>query len=271
VAALANYLGRYGYLPNEELEKAVHFKPAGEEKLADPWSYDSVLEEAVRQFQRFYGLPGDGRLNEITRKFMEQPRCGNPDITRAEGKTRYVLQGSKWPKTHLTWSLFGPNQQFPTGFTIERLEHIVREQCAEWGSYCRLRFQRYDGPSPESADIHVGFFPGVFHGSVSGQTCPSAFYTGILGHGFYPDGGPFSGQVHLNTAVTFSDNYPPSGYDLYSLVLHEVGHTLGLAHTPRSDAVMYAYYHLGRGAQADDIQGISALYGAKVEGPVEGR
>ena len=52
--------------------------------------------------------------------------------------------------------------------------------------------------------------------------------------------------------------------DLYSVVLHETGHALGLGHSDRPGAVMYPYYKLSTGLTDDDIAGIRALYGSNV-------
>ncbi len=54
-------------------------------------------------------------------------------------------------------------------------------------------------------------------------------------------------------------------YDVESVGLHEIGHTLGLDHTPISAAVMY--YAIGwgqvkRSLHSDDIAGILAIYGS---------
>lgn len=50
---------------------------------------------------------------------------------------------------------------------------------------------------------------------------------------------------------------PDGAYDLQSIITHEAGHFLGLAHSQHTDAVMYAYYHAGQSALTpDDINGI---------------
>src|SRR5262249_21740571 len=69
------------------------------------------------------------------------------------------------------------------------------------------------------------------------------------------------GDTSLNTLYTFGIG---SGYDLYSVLLHESGHALGMNHSTDSGAVMYAYYSGVRtGLSADDIAGIQSIYGVR--------
>ena len=49
---------------------------------------------------------------------------------------------------------------------------------------------------------------------------------------------------------------PPSAYDFQTIMTHEAGHFLGLAHTGDATAVMYAKYHAGTALQPDDVAAI---------------
>lgn len=58
--------------------------------------------------------------------------------------------------------------------------------------------------------------------------------------------------------------------DLQSVILHELGHALGLGHSADSSAVMFASYCQGcnkRALAPDDIAGITSLYGAGSPNP----
>jgi len=85
---------------------------------------------------------------------------------------------------------------------------------------------------------------------------------------------PGSGEIYdadmeINTAqqhVTVSDPIPTDGYDFLSIVTHETGHFLGLAHTPDTQATMFAHYRPGstslRNLAADDVAGLCDAYPA---------
>jgi predicted Zn-dependent protease len=75
----------------------------------------------------------------------------------------------------------------------------------------------------------------------------------------------WSGEVTLNTDQAFNLGGTGGSYDVYSVFLHEAGHTFGLAHSSDPSAVMYASYQGVRtGLSTGDITNIKALYGARV-------
>jgi hypothetical protein len=65
---------------------------------------------------------------------------------------------------------------------------------------------------------------------------------------------------HDQTIVATGPAAPPS-YDLASILTHEAGHFLGLAHSVDTSAVMYTYYRPGSNVlTADDTAGICSIY-----------
>jgi hypothetical protein len=74
-------------------------------------------------------------------------------------------------------------------------------------------------------------------------------------------------DIEINTSsqhpiVSTVDGSVPSGaYNVQSILLHEAGHFLGLAHSQDTSAVMYAYYPaVSTTLTDDDVNGICALY-----------
>jgi len=106
-------------------------------------------------------------------------------------------------------------------------------------------------------DIRVGAYP-FFFGVLAGAFGPA---TELFG-----PGGNVGGDVHLNNAVLWADDatdiFGDPDVDLFTILLHEFGHSLGLGHSSVTGAVMNANYQGARRTlHHDDIQAIQAIYG----------
>jgi matrix metalloproteinase-20 (enamelysin) len=91
---------------------------------------------------------------------------------------------------------------------------------------------------------------------------------GSLGHAAYPYGsGRYAtdGDVHLddgeNWAVGSQIRRYPEQIHLKTVVMHEVGHALGLDHSTRPSAMMWTTYTGIRSLTAADITAVQAIYG----------
>jgi hypothetical protein len=80
-----------------------------------------------------------------------------------------------------------------------------------------------------------------------------------------PTGEIYDADIEVNAAnntITIDDT--DIQYDLQSILTHEAGHFIGIAHSPLPTAVMYASYAPGSVAQRqltdDDIQAVCAIY-----------
>jgi MYXO-CTERM domain-containing protein len=73
-----------------------------------------------------------------------------------------------------------------------------------------------------------------------------------------------SHDVMLTVVQTPTDPVPPGGYDFLSIVTHEMGHFLGMAHSADTHATMFAHYTPGSTAMRlltqDDVTGICTIY-----------
>ncbi|CAH2017258.1 unnamed protein product [Acanthoscelides obtectus] len=91
---------------------------------------------------------------------------------------------------------------------------------------------------------------------------------GVLGHAYFPDSSGTCREIHLdiNERWYFGNNpYIPKNQTSFLMVLvHEIGHALGIAHSASPNAIMFAFYqHEIRGLDVDDINAVQYLYGRK--------
>lgn len=72
-------------------------------------------------------------------------------------------------------------------------------------------------------------------------------------------------DIILDPQSRFATDGRPGAYDLTGVLAHELGHALGLSHTPVASAVMWPYCSKGetraRVADPDDVNALYALYG----------
>lgn len=59
-----------------------------------------VMEEKVREMQRFFGLKETGRLNRRTLRVMREPRCGVPDVDNYS----FYPNKPKWKNGTITYT-----------------------------------------------------------------------------------------------------------------------------------------------------------------------
>ena len=95
---MEDYLTRFGYLPQSDLETGA-------------LRTMQQLEDAIRNLQGFAGINMTGVIDARTKQLIGQKRCGVQDVSlgyrnkRSIRVKRYNLQGQRWSHTNLTWSL----------------------------------------------------------------------------------------------------------------------------------------------------------------------
>ncbi|XP_010030761.2 metalloendoproteinase 5-MMP [Eucalyptus grandis] len=258
IKEVKRYLRAFGYWGYEEDENEV--------ALMDD-EFDETLESALQSYQRFYHLEVTGKLDADTVNQMSAPRCGVPDAVHPRhaewnatkpSKLRIVARYNffpnkpRWPptKTHLNYA-FGP---VPAAIPLEELRGVCSRAFQRWADVTSFTFS--EASAGGQIDLVIGFYRGD-HGDGYPFDGPGK----ILAHSFSPTDGRF----HYDVEEQWSTNPSSTQFDLESVTLHEIGHLLGLAHTPDQNAVMFATISPGaqkRDLRQDDIDGIHALYAA---------
>ena len=127
---------------------------------------------------------------------------------------------------------------------------------AEWSKYVQVTFTPGTNPTGNRT-IGILFATGA-HGDgypfLSTRELAHTFYPFPI----YPE--PIAGDLHLNDAEAWRIG---SNVDLFSVVLHETGHALGLGPSDKPGDVMYPYYRIHTGLLPDDILAVQELYASR--------
>jgi hypothetical protein len=111
---------------------------------------------------------------------------------------------------------------------------------------------------PRFGDIRVGAHP--LPPDVGANTDP-----------FDPTAGTWSGDVRLNSSTSFSVAGGPGQVDLYTALLQEAGHSLGINNSADPASPMYEFYQGPRtGLTGGDVANLQSLYGARTLDKLDG-
>jgi len=229
VSHLHHYLQKCGQLPPGPL-------------LDEP-VFDARTEQAIKAFQRLYGLDQNGRLDSDTLALMRTPRCGIPDIPGLSLVPRAdPICG--WPQRKL---------QYYIAQTLSQIGHVAHEKAL---LYCLRQASDATG---------ITFTPGPQGSHIKSFTYPGDGAGGEHGRAYTPCAWSKAGEMYFDEYDVWSvlTPTPSDRLDFVSACLHELGHALGLGHSSDPSAVMYPLLQFGdqrREWQADDLDGLRYLY-----------
>uniref|UniRef100_A0A8D9DVM3 Matrix metalloproteinase-24 n=1 Tax=Cacopsylla melanoneura TaxID=428564 RepID=A0A8D9DVM3_9HEMI len=216
------------------------------------------LKRIIREIQHYGGLEENGELDESTLKLMSSQRCGCPDVLpRSQRSKRYVLAAGNWNRNNITYYL----DLWNTKFNRKTIRRELDKAFKLWSNYGHIQFEEM---RDKRADIVISFQTGK-HEDWNEFDGPG----GILAHAFFPGETPsIAGDIHFDEDEIWSfdsSKGDADGPDFFTTAVHELGHSLGLAHSPEQDSIMNPYYkfqntgYLG----SDDILGIYERFIAK--------
>lgn len=156
---------------------------------------------------------------------------------------RFAIRGPKWDHTDLTWNLVNT---LPKLGNKSQIKNALITAMGYWTKHSVLTFTE---KKSNDADIQISFQSGK-HNDIEPFNGPGL----ILAHAFYPGKG-IGGDIHIDADEDWNLK------SFIGVVVHELGHSLGLSHSSDEEASMYAWYRGGKtDITQDDINGIKTIY-----------
>jgi hypothetical protein len=239
---------------------------AGLERLEHPDLLPGhyVVSGTLEALFQLAGIDGPAYIYPASRALIERQAvmsCSGPLTEGAIAAPYTAVVGQGWDgygrrSAELTYSLEKGSDLLPDSVVIGAIERAL----AEWSSVAALHFSRtYDTRARRNINI-------LFASGAHDDPFPFDGRGRVLAHAFYPAGTnpePIAGDLHLDADETWSDG---GATDVFSVILHELGHSLGLGHSDHPEAVMYPYYRASVTLHDEDVAAIRLLYEA-VETP----
>lgn len=177
-------------------------------------------------------------------------------VASGASRSEFFVQGNSWTNRIIRY--------FFQNTTSDLTQNAARQQVIDafgvWQAQTRLYF--IEVCNATDADIVI-----LWGAGSHGDAIPFDGTNFVLAHAYFPppNGGTIAGDIHFDEDETWTELQQANGnqpIDLFSVALHEIGHSLGLNHTNVSNAVMIDIYTGSRRQLAqDDIDGIRSLYG----------
>lgn len=243
ISDLKEYLQFFGYLNSSTLHS--NFTDA----------FTENLQSAIIEFQTNFNLNTTGQLDQDIYKIISKPRCGVPDIIN--GTTTMKNNFTNKTASFKPWWRNVENRSLAYAFhpennVTDNVKSLFQDAFNSWSNATALNF--IETTSFNGSDIRIAFL------TLDGKG-------GTVG-GSYINNSVNVGSVYLDADeqwVLPSENVvEEDDVDLESVVMHQVGHLLGLGHSSVEEAIMYPIVLQEKKIELvndDDLQRIQEIYG----------
>ncbi len=210
-------------------------------------------------------------LSQKEQKMATKQKCFYPVLESLEDRiVPYAVSGYKWANLNVSAS-FMPNQtaigtaksdlfaKYDAKFSTATWERQFARALQTWASVTPLNFHFVNDDGSAAGAGGFGQGDSRFGDIRLGAFASTSRY---LAYSYFPyPSTTRGGDIVLNSRLVYNIG---TNYDLYSVLLHEAGHTLGLNHSSVYGSVMYpTIAKVYAGLSADDMAGIRAIYGAR--------
>jgi peptidoglycan hydrolase-like protein with peptidoglycan-binding domain len=225
VRAIQAYLSETGYFPNERLAARYPMWRPLVPQRPTAGVYDDTTTEAVRRFQQSFAVSQTGKVDADTRRMMRLARCGVPEgMPRLDPSDKFAFGTGGWGiGTPITYRV---NNTY--NVTVGEAEAAAGIAFSAWSAETGLAFA---DTAAFPHDIEI------FFTKLDGRD-------NTLAGTNYPDEGAEHGRfvdlfLDLEDWTLHPDGSDPNAYDLITVMTHEIGHALGIAHSTDPRAIMF--------------------------------
>ncbi len=195
-------------------------------------------EAATASLQRYTGQTIDGWFGPKTEAAQQLRFCGCPDILPAVPPGQY----RRWNHQDITYW----HDMSPPGFSPSEVQDVIFQSLAAWNDPTGLQMHTVD--TKRAADVYTH----MRH--IDGRS-------GVLAWSMLPGiNWPKEGN-QCEQRDDSGENWSATSWLWLAVRIHELGHALGLDHSPRQEDIMYFAMNGTRMPSANDIRRMVVLYG----------
>ena len=249
-------------------------------EVLEELSLVSITNEFLGQFYLVtYGTSQDILLLAATDEVSWIQLCSQASADAVEnGEQVYFCPGGLNPYGYIQpmWATNGPGWDGPglgvasltynfmnhtSDISVAAQETACTDATAIWSQFAQITWT-LAASSGLNQSVDIGWYTGSH-----GDSYPFDGSGGTLAHAFYPAPNPnpetIAGDMHFDDDDTWEIGDPGTGFDQFTIALHELGHSLGLLHSTDPAAVMrpsFSENTVLTTLHADDIAGIQSIY-----------